>query len=355
MKFYIIISILFLSSVRGYCQNIKILLVGASHDYSKSQPQNLSYIHEKILEFKPTAFFGEFLSSEDEQSLMDYWCKSDNLKRLERLRFNRNIPAFTLPRLIDSLNTVLASDTGNIYVKADLAHAYYLKQDVANGHLYYWQVYDFLTKSSDRKLERYVDNLLSPKEDVNGRSMKRLITSEYALIAFPIMKELKLKHMLSMDCQDYDLNWTASAVSFHDKFEVFRTDTLKADHQLKETILKKRESGFKKYAQNERGLENFTEWLNTDEAASILASGDFFFPELYNFKDFPKEEMLSQIHWWLKRNKEMCNNVLKRSRLQKAKRVVVMVGANHRKFMQDMFEAMPGVEVISVMQKDSNN
>ena len=349
MKFYLFIFLLLLSSVQGYGQKVKVLLIGASHDYSKCLPQDLSYIHQKILAFRPTVFFGEFLSSEDEQKLMDYWCKSDNLKRWRKLQANRSIPAVKLPKLIDSLNTALASDTGNFYLKADLAHAYYLIQDVANGHYFYWQVHDFLQRFPDIKLERYVDKLLSPKEDISGRSMKRLISSEYALIAFPVMKTLKQNYMLAMDCQDYDLNWTASAVTFHDRSEVFKKDSVKADKQSVQNILKKRENGFIKYMEKENASKHFTEWLNSEEAAGILASGDFFFPELYNFNNFPKTEMLSQIHWWLKRNEGMCNNVLKRSHQQKAKRVAVMVGANHRKFMQDIFEAMPGVEVISVL------
>ncbi|MCH5717113.1 DUF5694 domain-containing protein [Niabella hibiscisoli] len=89
----------------------------------------------------------------------------------------------------------------------------------------------------------------------------------------------------------------------------------------------------------------FTEWLNTNEASAILASGDFYFADMYNIPGFPKEEMLSQIHWWLMRNKGMCDNVVKKARTLNLKKVVVIAGANHRKYMQDIFEKMPNVSV----------
>ncbi|MCH5683343.1 hypothetical protein LWM68_03055 [Niabella sp. W65] len=62
--------------------------------------------------------------------------------------------------------------------------------------------------------------------------MRRLKTSEYALIAFPLMQEMNIRELLPMDCQDYDLNWSASAVAFttglsllkrHDSFLCKRT------------------------------------------------------------------------------------------------------------------------------------
>jgi hypothetical protein len=348
MKVFLIISIYLCISVNVFGQKVKILLIGASHDYSKSQQQNLSNIHERIRAFRPTAFFGEFVAPEDEVKLMDYWCKSDNVKRLKRLQAVRDIPVVKLTKVVDSLKAISKVHTDNFYIKADLAHAYYLAQDVANGHYLYWQVYNHLKESPNEQLEEYVDNLLCPKQDVTGRSIKRLRTSEYALIAFPMMKEFRLKEMFSMDCQDYDLNWTASAVAFHEKFKVFQKDTLATDYKSIATMLYTRDQGFKKYAKIESSSQNFTEWLNSNEAAGILASGDFFFPELYSVKSFPKEEMLSQLHWWMKRNGEMCQNVVNRSNEINAKRVVVMVGANHRKFMQEIFKTMPGVEVLTI-------
>lgn len=344
---YILLPFLLLS-FNTYAQNVEILLVGVSHNYSKSPPQDVSGIYTQIRNFKPTAFFGEFLSKEDEKLVMDYWCKEDNIKRLKILRNNRDIKTERLPGIIDSLKIRVSSNPKDYRLKADLAHAYYLDQDVSNAHYQYWQVWDHLQKSPNTQLENYVNKLLSPNLDTTGRSMRRLKTSEYALIAFPLMQEMNIRELLPMDCQDYDLNWSASALAFYDRFEPFKKDTTASYAKELEGILTKRIKGFEECSDIEKKSTRFTEWLNTDEASAILASGDFYFPELYDLKDFPREEMLSQIHWWLMRNKGMCENVVNRARTLNHRKVVVIAGANHRKYMQDIFEKMNDVSVKNI-------
>ena len=344
---YTFLLLLFLS-LNAHAQEIDILIIGASHDYSHAPIQDFSNIHAKIKKFSPDAFFGEFLSKEDERLIMDYWCKAPNLKRLETLNANRSISTAVLPKTIDSLKHLILLNEKDYKLKTDLAHAYYLNQDVANGHYQYWQVFNHLKQTPDAAIEKYVNEILSPQSDTTGRSMKRLKTSEYANIAFPMMLDLKLRELLPMDCQVYDLNWSAASMAFYTKFERVTQDTLLAGKNGLSAKLSKRNQGFQKYASIEKNSKKFTEWLNTDEASAILASGDFYFPELYERKDFPKEEMLSQIHWWMMRNQGMCDNVVKQAGALGLKKVVVIVGANHRKFMQDIFERMPNVTVKNI-------
>jgi uncharacterized protein YbaP (TraB family) len=69
---------------------------------------------------------------------------------------------------------------------------------------------------------------------------------------------------------------------------------------------------------------------------------------MYNIKNFPREEMLSKMHWWMMRNKRMCDNVVNRSRIAGLKKVVVFVGASHKRYMQDIFKNMPNVSVRNI-------
>ncbi|MGE7776559.1 DUF5694 domain-containing protein [Chitinophaga sp. NPDC101104] len=346
MKYFILF--IFFISINARAQQVDIMLIGVSHNYSKYPAQDFSGMHNKIRKFKPDAFFGEFLSKEDERLVMDYWCKQDNIKRLDMLRNNRSIAAALLPRAIDSLKKLSLSNPKDYRVKTDLAHAYYLNQDVANGHYQFWQVFNYLQQTPDAELESYVDKLLSPQLDTTGRSMKRLKTSEYAFIAFPMMQEMGMHELLPMDCQDYDLNWGASWVAFDTKFNVFKKDTAASFRKELQSGLDKISKGYEKYAHIESSSNNITEWLNTDEASAISASGDFYLPEMYGMANFPTEEMLSKIHWWIMRNKGMCENVVTRARKAGAKRVVVLAGANHRKYMQDIFNTMPDVRVRNI-------
>jgi len=346
MKYFIFF--IFFISINAYAQQVDIMLIGVSHNYSKYPTQDFSGIYNKIKKFEPNAFFGEFLSKEDERLVMDYWCKQDNIKRLKMLMNNRSIAAALLPKTIDSLKKLSLSRPKDYRVKTDLAHAYYLNQDVANGHYQFWQVFNNLQQTPDAELESYVNKLLSPQLDTTGRSMKRLKTSEYALIAFPMMQEMGIHELLSMDCQDYDLNWGASWVAFDTKLDVFKKDTTTFFKKELKSSLDKINNGYEKYASIEKSSKNVTEWLNTDEASAISASGDFYLPEMYSMANFPKEEMLSKIHWWIMRNKGMCENVVNRARKAGAKRVVVIAGANHKKYMQDIFKTMPNVRVRNI-------
>jgi len=343
---------IFFISINARAQDVDILLIGVSHDYSKYPIQDYSNLHNKIRKFQPDAFFGEFLSKEDERLVMDYWCKQDNIKRLKMLRSNRTLSDELLSKSIDSLKKIALLKPKDYYIKADLAHAYYLNQDVANGHYQFWQVFDYLKQKPDAKLENYVIKLLSPQLDTTGRSMKRLKTSEYALIAFPMMLEMGVHDLLSMDCQDYDLNWQASWVTFDAKFSIFRNDTTTSFVKQLKANLAAINKDFEKYESIEKTSKNVTEWLNTDEASAISASGDFYLPVMYDMKGFPKEEMLSKIHWWIMRNKGMCDNVVNRARMARAKKVIVIAGANHRKYMQDIFKAMPHVRIRNINEVD---
>lgn len=347
-----IFFLFFLISVNAKAQDIDVLLIGVSHDYSKYPAQDFSGIYNKIRKFRPDAFFGEFLSKEDERLVMDYWCKEQNVSRLKTLRSNRTIEDELLPHTIDSLKKLSLRKPNDYRIKADLAHAYYLDQDVANGHYQFWQVYNFLQQHPDGELENYVEKLLSPQLDTTGRSMKRLKTSEYAFIAFPMMRELGIRELLSMDCQDYDLNWQASWVAFDAAFTLFRKNITASEENNLKTALATINNGFEKYSNIERSSHTMTEWLNTAEASAISASGDFYLPAMYKMKGFPEEEMLSKIHWWIKRNEGMCQNVVNRARMAGAKRVVVLAGANHRKYMQDIFRDMPNVRVRNINEVD---
>jgi len=344
---YLFFLFLFLS-INAKAQNIEVLLIGVSHDYSKYPTQDFSSIHHKIKKFKPDAFFGEFLSKEDERLVMDYWCKQPNISRLKNLKKNKTIKEELLAHTIDSLKKLSQLKPNDYRVKTELAHAYYLDQDVANGHYQFWQVFNSLKQQPNAELESYVNKLLSPKLDTTGRSMRRLKTSEYAFIAFPMMQELGMKELLPMDCQEYDLNWQASWGAFDTAFALFRKDLTDSLKSRLKSALTTINQGYGKYDQIEASSNTVTEWLNTDEASKISASGDFYLPEMYEMKGFPKEEMLSKIHWWIMRNEGMCHNVVNRAKAAGAKRVVVLAGANHRKYMQDIFKTMPNVKVSNI-------
>lgn len=69
---------------------------------------------------------------------------------------------------------------------------------------------------------------------------------------------------------------------------------------------------------------------------------------MYDFKGFPKTEVLSAIHWWNMRNAGMCENTIQRAKKLGVKKIVIIVGANHRMGMQAIFEKMLKVKVWNI-------
>jgi hypothetical protein len=51
----------FFLTFKVYAQKVDVLLIGVSHNYSKSAKQDISTIESKIRKFKPSAFFWRIL------------------------------------------------------------------------------------------------------------------------------------------------------------------------------------------------------------------------------------------------------------------------------------------------------
>ena len=329
-------------------QNIEVLLIGTSHDYSKNPPQDFSKIHDKIRQFKPDAFFGEFRSKEDERLLMAYWCKTYNNERIERLRKKRPIAEKDLPKVIGDFKAKIAQNPNDWQTRIDLAHAYFLDQDVSNGRFQMWQAYHNKQTPINQTIFEYSKLVLAPDMDSLHKAVANYSNSEYDRIAYPMMMEMGFKEIYPMDCQVYDLNYSAAVDSLWTRYNEFQKDSVNkytADFKKWE---KKMYDGQRKMKEIEKTDKYFTEYSNTDEAGKIGASFDYFLPEMYDFNGFPKEEALASLHWWQMRNEEMCENTVTRARKLGVKRLVVLAGSNHRIAMQAIFEKMPNVKVWNI-------
>jgi Family of unknown function (DUF5694) len=329
-------------------QNIEVLLIGTSHDYSKKPPQDFSKIHDKIRQFKPDAFFGEFRSKEDERLLMDYWCKSFNNERLERLQKKRPIAEKDLPKVIADLKVKITQNPNDWKARIDIAHAYFLDQDVANARFQMWQAYHDKQTPANQALFEYSKLVLAPDLDSLYKAVKSYNVSEYDYIAYPLMIAMGFKEIYPMDCQVYDLNYEVSDSIFWTRLDAFKKDTI----NCYTPAFKKLDEALKADYEKEKNIEktdtHFTEFMNGEEGGRIATSYDYVLPEMYDFPNFPKAVLLSKLHWWNMRNEGMCENTVARARKMGIKRVVVLAGASHRIPMQALFEKMPNVTVWNI-------
>lgn len=332
----------------SFAQNLEILLVGALHDYSKAATQDFSKIHGKIRQFKPDAFFGEYRSKEDERLLMNYWCKSFNNERIERLKAKRPIAEKDLPKVIADLKAKINKNPDDWIARIDIAHAYFLDQDVANAHFQMWQVFNNKKIPANDDILKYAQLVLPPTVDSLHKAIKNYNNSEYHYIAFPMMMEMGFKEIYPMDCQVYDLNYGIAVDTFWTKYEAFQKDTIDGYN----AAFKKLEKAMYAAQNNRNKLEKtdkyFTEYVNTDEAGKVNLTYDYLVSEMYDFKGFPKEAVLAATHWWNMRNAGMCQNTIVRAKKLGVKKIVIVVGANHRMGMQALFEKMPNVKVWNI-------
>jgi Family of unknown function (DUF5694) len=333
----------------SFAQNVEILLIGTSHDYSKNPPQDFSKIHAKIRQFKPDAFFGEFRSKEDERLLMDYWCKSFNLERIERLQKKRPIAEKDLPKVIADLKAKITQNPHDWKSRIDLAHAFFLDQDVSNGRFQMWQAYHDTQTPANQTIFEYSKLVLSTNIDSLHKAIKNYSTSEYDYIAYPMMIEMGFKEVYPMDCQVYDMNWNASKYDvFKKKLDAMDKDSINCLTPAFVKLYDNFNAIMKADDEREKVDKYFTEYLNTDEAGKMADAADFLLPEMYDMPCFPKEAVLSARHWWMMRNQGMCDNTVNRARKMGVKRVVILAGANHRMPMQAIFEKMPNVKVWNI-------
>ena len=329
-------------------QKVEILLIGASHNYGENSTNDFSKIHQKIRQFKPDAFFGEYRSKEDERLLMNYWCKSFNNERIERLKAKRPIADKDLPKVIAELKTKIAQNPNDWKARIDIAHAYFLDQDVANAYFQMWQVYNNKSVPPNSDIFNYSKLILPTEIDSLHKAIKNYNTSEYHYIGFPMMIEMGMKEIYPMDCQVYDLNYSTAVDSLWTQYEVFQKDTIggyNADFKKLEKAMYAAQSNKKKLEKTDK---YYTEYMNTDESGKINLTYDYMVPEMYDFKGFPKAAVLSAIHWWNMRNMGMCQNTVERAKKLGVKKVVIIVGANHRLGMQAIFEKMPNVKVWNI-------
>ena len=155
--------------------------------------------------------------------------------------------------------------------------------------------------------------------------------------------------MYSMDCQDYDEDWNkvwAKAGAAIKEMEA----KAKADSTSAQAMaVKKIQQYYKELDAIARAekLKGYA-FLNTDFYAKADAAVNFYGGEVFfNEPGFPTEAIKAMMHPWNLRNEAMCQNILKQAQAKGAKKVVVAVGASHRKWMEEIFAQMPEVKLVN--------
>jgi hypothetical protein len=152
-----------------------------------------------------------------------------------------------------------------------------------------------------------------------------------------------------MDCQTYDKPW-GEAWSKTDSLYKILIGKAKTDSSSQEAATVKAIEKYWSYNKDEAKVFNADPYagMNTvkygvlDEAWNFYGGSHF-----YGYAGFPTETVREMIAQWTLRNEGMCNNIIKQAKAQKAKRIVVGVGASHRKWMEEILAKNPNVKIIN--------
>jgi hypothetical protein len=352
MKTLLATLFLIAATVAGFAQSktsnqpLEILMIGTSHDYGKKATEKFDYVMDKVRAYQPDAVFGEFLSAEDYDAIPNYWNKANVEKRIAYVRdLGYPLPA-NREKLIAQSYKALKENPNYHQDRMKLTNALVQQHDFANAQ---YQLYQLMQRKDAFGAEERATftKTLGPIDSLHRLGYRT--TSEYYYMLFPLMNELKIDKMMSMDCQKYDLAWQGAWDRADTLVRLFEAQVDKdstSAEALAYKALNQRTSVLNKLSKTAEREGVATKFYNSIEGDEFLNIVNFYGGKrLFSVKGFPEKELSEMLRYWQLRNEGMCQNIVSRARAAGVKRVVVGVGANHRKIMVDLLRAYPGVTV----------
>lgn len=322
-------------------QPVEVLMIGTSHSYGKKPVEKFDSVINKAYAFRPDAVFGEWLSGDDYDAIPDYWNKATVEKRLAYLKSRPYEDTKNADRLIRQSYKLLREHPNFHQVRMKLARTLYLKRDFGNAAYQLYRLDRARPAFGDEEKAAYLTILGVPD------SLYRNRTNEYHNILFPLIDKLGQDKILPMDSQRHDKDWSAAwgkADSLvHDWEKGLDSSSvagkryiamMKRINELERAGAKAEKEGWATIADNTPESDEYLNIVNFYGARRMFGAAGF-----------PEAALNEMLRQWQFRNDDMAHNVVNRARAAGAKRVVVGVGANHRKIMVDILRTIPGVTV----------
>ena len=161
--------------------------------------------------------------------------------------------------------------------------------------------------------------------------------------------QLGQNQIYNMDCQTYDKPWGIAWSKTDSLFKILSAKA-KADSLSSEAKTLKAIEEYSSYADEEEKKFKNDEYagMNTDKYAELNDAWNFYGgKKFFGYTGFPTETVKEMIAQWTLRNEGMCKNVIEQAKAKKAKRVVVGVGAAHRKIMEEILSKDPNIKIIN--------
>lgn len=326
-------------------QPLAVLMVGTSHNYGKKPVEKFDSLIRQIATFKPDALYGEFLSAADYDALANYWNKANVERRLAYVR-QTGYPAPKNPdQFIRETRRLLRKQPQLHQERMKLARVLYLNRDMANARYHLYRLDKARPQFGPDEVAAYRAILGEPDSLYTNRS------SEYHNVVFPLMDALGIDELGAMDSQRHDLAWQAAWDRVDTLYRAWTdhlTDSTSTEARRFTALMNRVRTLLQAESQAEKAGQS-TWFFNSPAGDEMLNIVNFYGAHrLFGATGFPQKEVEAMLAQWQNRNDDMVRNTVERARQRGAKRVVVFVGANHRKIMADGFRATPGVTVVEL-------
>ena len=327
---------------------LEIVIVGSSHDNSKST-QNFQAIIDKLKNFQPDMVFGEYLPAADYAKLESgHWAKKGFQNKYDYIQ-RRN------PETVKNIDTKIKKD-----LKALQSFAYYHKtrMDLAVNYTKKWDRgnadYQIFVLENEMKNRFGKEEQAAHIKTLGGSDSLKAIKffrpgSEYNKIYFPLIYQLKHDQIYNMDCQTYDKPWSIAWAKTDSLFKVLLAKA-KADTTSAEAETVKAIDAYSSFTAEEAKIYNADPYagMNSQRYGIIDETWNFYGgSHFYGYAGFPTETVKAMLEQWMLRNEGMCRNIIDQAKAKKAKRVVVGVGASHRRWMEEILAKNPEVKIIN--------
>lgn len=336
---------------QSFAQQIEVVVVGSSHENPKGS-ENFDQVINKLKGFKPDMVFGEFLSGADNDQLdTSHWAYASLKKRKDFIALKFPEKTKNLDAKIARANQSLGKFAYLHKLRMDLV-SYYVKQsDIANAEYQLFVLENYMKKSFGEQEKSYYAHKFG-NQDSLIKARLYYPRSEYSNIYFPLIYALKQSQIYPMDCQKYDKSWSAAwgsaAAAIKELEKKAAKDSTSAEAKTLAAIEK-----YSSVTADDRKMKSNSPYhdMATDRYAELNDAWNFYGgSHFYGYAGFPDQYIKDMYAQWNLRNEGMCANVLRQAKEKKAKRIIIGVGAAHRKIMEDILAKDPAVKIINYNQ-----
>lgn len=332
----------------SFAQKIEIMVVGSSHE-NKPGEEDYAAVVRRLQQFNPEMVFGEYLSATDYNKLdSGGWGYKTLQKRREYIERHFPEKVKSIDKKIAEANKSLMKFPYYHKLRMDLASYYIKTDDRANSDYQIYVLENEMKKSFGPEEARTYKQLFGNADTLKKLGFERR-TSEYANIYFPLVYALKLDKMYPMDCQKYDVPWSKAwrkaAAAIEELEKKAAQDP--ASEEAKTLAAIEKYSSLTEDDKKQMSKSPYTN-MATSRYADLNDAWNFYGgTHFYGYAGFPTEHVKGMFEQWALRNETMSTNVLRQVKEKKVKRVVVGVGAAHRRAMEEFLAKDPDVKIVS--------